>query len=125
MATSSIHDVLISLERHPTLCAGVPFAVLDRFLRFARRLIPEIRLALPEPRSKVPPYRLPVYIHDFFKHSLELDDATAIELWDSLKDTVWKAGSMDLSSLSNEELGIFQEHGYQADDVTECLGMCY
>jgi len=61
---------------------------IDYFARLVVHFKNEIRLHTPHDNT-APPYRLPAYLHLFFKRYLDLDDVTVIQLWGALKDDLW------------------------------------
>jgi hypothetical protein len=69
----------------------------------------EIRLHTPH-NSTAPPYRLPAYLHLFFKTCLDLDDVTVIQLWGALKDDLWSAETA-FKGLTNQELQAINAFG--------------
>ncbi|KAF5339767.1 hypothetical protein D9611_009052 [Ephemerocybe angulata] len=107
---------LSSLSTH--VSENVSFRQFCQFRKFACRLKREIELATT---SNLLPLRLPVYVHDFLRDAVGIDDSSAIELWDITRDDV--ASSDEEPDLTKDEVEVFLLHGSQdTNRKTECIG---
>ncbi|KAJ3793389.1 hypothetical protein GGU11DRAFT_691873 [Lentinula aff. detonsa] len=84
----------------------LPLVLIDRFIRFARHLKPEISLSMQDPIA--PPKYLPPHVAQFLSKALELSAAIISTLWSTLRFDVWDLVS---AQLCLSERSLFDEHG--------------
>ncbi|KAI0309790.1 hypothetical protein OF83DRAFT_1157459 [Amylostereum chailletii] len=90
------------------------FQDIEHFIRYARRLKPEILLHA-HGNTSIPPVVLPRYLLDFLRRMLSAPDLeTIVGYWMALKELVWMDG---LTELSVEEAENFQKFGRMGLDT--------
>ncbi|KAJ3990177.1 hypothetical protein F5890DRAFT_704373 [Lentinula detonsa] len=100
----SISQLSSALSAPPFM--DLPLVLIDRFIRFARHLKPEISLSMQDPIA--PPKYLPPHVAQFLSKALELSAAIISTLWSTLRFDVWDLVS---AQLCLSERSLFDEHG--------------
>lgn len=104
----SLQELVSCVEKHPNLFSFTSLSVINQFWQFSVHLRSEIELAST---ASGPPFRLPLYIHEFLCDALALGNPDAVKLWDCLKDIIWNAPRTAQPYISCQEKELFKLHG--------------
>ncbi|KAF8826337.1 hypothetical protein HHX47_DHR5000080 [Lentinula edodes] len=100
-------------------CTALSLSDLDRFIRFTRRLKPEIALGMQH--SSAPPPFLPPHVTSFLSNALDIHGAVVLKLWASLRQYIWE---LEEPSIETTERLLFDEHGSRTTKNHQRLESC-
>ncbi|KAJ3886859.1 hypothetical protein GG344DRAFT_81293 [Lentinula edodes] len=98
-------------------CTALSLSNLDCFIRFTRRLKPEIALGMQH--SSAPPPFLPPHVASFLSNALDIHGAVVLKLWAFLRQYIWE---LEEASVETTECLLFDEHGLRTTKNHQRLG---
>ena len=95
--------------------------ILFSFIALIRHLRPQLSATQRSSALDTPPQCLPMYIHEFLQHALDLNDQKVTLCWTTLKDIAWHAHEHATPPDLAKWIPVFLRHGLELNIGTNAL----